>query len=117
MRSCPWKYPGAKGAGMLFNADETPRPDTSIERLAALKPVLGGVCTAGNSSTESDGAAAVLVTSAEKARELGVEPLGFIQSCAVAGGDPRRAYQTVPLAVKKSPLGGITYNPGADWAN
>ncbi|RLC02256.1 MAG: acetyl-CoA C-acyltransferase [Deltaproteobacteria bacterium] len=96
------EIPGDKGAVVLFDADETPRPDTSIEKLAGLKPVLGGVCTAGNSSTESDGAAAVVVTSAEKARELGVEPLASIQSCAVVGGDPKRAYQTVPFAVKKA---------------
>ena len=96
------EIPGDKGVGVLFDADETPRPDTSIEKLAGLKPVLGGVCTAGNSSTESDGAAAVVVTSAEKARELGVEPLASIESCAVVGGDPQRAYQTVPFAVKKA---------------
>ncbi len=48
------------------------------------------------------GAAAVIVTSAEKARELGVAPLASIESCAVVGGDPKRAYQTVPLAVKKA---------------
>ena len=95
------EIPGDKGVEVLFDADETPRPDTSIEKLAGLKPVLGGVCTAGNSSTESDGAAAVVVTSAEKARELGVEPLASIESCAVVGGDPQRAYQTVPFAVKK----------------
>ncbi len=98
----PVEVPEKKGAVVLFGADETPRPDTSIETLAGLKPVMGGVCTAGNSSTESDGAAAVVVTSAEKARELGVEPLASIQSCAVVGGDPRRAYQTVPLAVRKA---------------
>jgi acetyl-CoA C-acetyltransferase len=98
----PLEIHGDKGAEVLFDADETPRPDTSIEKLAGLKPVLGGVCTAGNSSTESDGAAAVIVTSAEKARELGVEPFASIQSCAVVGGDPQRAYQTVPLAVKKA---------------
>ena len=109
----PVEIPDKKGAVVLFGADETPRPDTSIETLAGLKPVMGGVCTAGNSSTESDGAAAVVVTSAEKARELGVEPLASIQSCAVVGGDPRRAYQTVPLAVKKA-LDGITDDPGPD---
>ena len=92
---------GKRGVKQM-DADETPRPDTSIEKLAGLKPVLGGVCTAGNSSTESDGAAAVIVTSAEKARELGVEPLASIEACAVVGGDPKRAYQTVPIAVKKA---------------
>jgi len=98
----PVEIPAKKGTVALFDTDETPRPDTSMEQLAGLQPVLGGVCTAGNSSTESDGAAAVVVTSAEKARELGVEPLASIQACAVVGGDPRRAYQTVPLAVKKA---------------
>jgi acetyl-CoA C-acetyltransferase len=98
----PVKIPAKKGEVVLFDTDETPRPDTSFEKLSGLKPVLGGVCTAGNSSTESDGAAAVLITSPEKARELGVEPLSSIESCAVVGGDPRRAYQTVPLAVKKA---------------
>jgi len=96
------EIPDGKRGVKPMDADETPRPDTSIEKLAGLKPVLGGVCTAGNSSTESDGAAAVIVTSAEKARELGVEPLASIESCAVVGGDPKRAYQTVPLAVKKA---------------
>ena len=94
--------PDGKGGEILFSADETPRPDTSIEKLTGLKPVMGGVCTAGNSSTESDGAAAVVVTSAQTAHKLGVEPLGSIHACAVVGGDPRRAYQTVPLAVKKA---------------
>ena len=96
------EIPDGRRGVTRMDADETPRPDTSIEKLARLKPVLGGVCTAGNSSTESDGAAAVIVTSAEKARELGVEPLASIESCAVVGGDPKRAYQTVPLAVKKA---------------
>ena len=98
----PVKIPGRKGEVVPFDTDETPRSDTSFEKLSGLKPVLGGVCTAGNSSTESDGAAAVLITSPEKARELGVEPLSSIESCAVVGGDPRRAYQTVPHAVKKA---------------
>jgi acetyl-CoA C-acetyltransferase len=67
-----------------------------------LKPVLGGVCTAGNSSTENDGAAAVVVTSRETASQLGVEPLATLKSFAVAGDDPRRAYKTVPVAVEKA---------------
>jgi acetyl-CoA C-acetyltransferase len=98
----PLEIAGHKGESTWVQADETPRPDTTYEKLARLKPVMGGVCTAGNSSTESDGAAALVVTSAEKARELGVEPLASFQSCAVVGGDPKRAYQTVPLAAKKA---------------
>ena len=90
-----------KGPPHIFKLDETPRPDTSLEKLGRLKPVLGGVCTAGNSSSENDGAAAVVVTYAEKARELGLEPFAVLKSCAVAGDDPRKAYKTVPLAVEK----------------
>ena len=71
--------------------DEHPRPDTSAEKLAALKPAFrpDGTVTAGNSSGINDGAAALVVASAEKARELGVEPLGRFVAGAVAGVDPR----------------------------
>jgi acetyl-CoA C-acetyltransferase len=98
----PVPVPQRKGEPLIVDRDEGPRSDTSMEKMARLKPVLGGVCTAGNSSTENDGAAAVLVTSREKAAELGVEPLARFTSAAVAGDDPRRAYRTVPLAVKKA---------------
>jgi acetyl-CoA C-acetyltransferase len=60
------------------------------------------VCTAGNSSTENDGAAAVVLTSADKAADLGVTPLATVRSVATAGDDPRRTYKTVPIAVKKA---------------
>jgi len=71
--------------------DEHPRPDTSAEKLASLKPAFraAGTVTAGNSSGINDGAAAVVVASEEKARELGVEPLGRFVGSAVAGVDPR----------------------------
>jgi 3-oxoadipyl-CoA thiolase len=71
--------------------DEHPRPDTSAQKLASLKPVFrpGGTVTAGNSSGLNDGAAAVVVASEEKARELGIEPLGAFAGSAVAGVDPR----------------------------
>jgi acetyl-CoA C-acetyltransferase len=71
--------------------DEHPRPDTDAEKLAALKPAFreGGTVTAGNASGINDGAAAVVVASEEKARELGVEPLGRFVASAVAGVDPR----------------------------
>lgn len=98
----PVSVPQRKGDPVVVDRDENPRSDTSIEKLAHLKPVLGGVCTAGNSSTENDGAAAVVVTSAEKAAELGITPFAAFRSCAVAGADPRRAYITVPHAVKKA---------------
>jgi acetyl-CoA C-acetyltransferase len=91
-----------KGDPMIVDADENPRPDTSLEKLGRLRPVLGGVCTAGNSSTENDGAAAVVIISAKKAAEFGMQPLAGIKSCAVVGDDPRYTYRTVPLAVKKA---------------
>jgi 3-oxoadipyl-CoA thiolase len=71
--------------------DEHPRPDTSAEKLATLKAAFrtGGSVTAGNSSGLNDGAAAVVIASEEKARELGVEPLGAFVGSAVAGVDPR----------------------------
>jgi 3-oxoadipyl-CoA thiolase len=71
--------------------DEHPRADTSAEKLAALKPAFraNGSVTAGNSSGLNDGAAALVIASEEKARELGVEPLGAFVASAVAGVDPR----------------------------
>ena len=71
--------------------DEHPRPDTSAEKLAALRPAFreGGSVTAGNSSGLNDGAAAVVIASVERARELGAEPLGAFVGSAVAGVDPR----------------------------
>jgi 3-oxoadipyl-CoA thiolase len=71
--------------------DEHPRPDTSAEKLASLRPAFreGGTVTAGNSSGINDGAAALVVASEEKARELGAEPLGAFVGSAVAGVDPR----------------------------
>jgi 3-oxoadipyl-CoA thiolase len=71
--------------------DEHPRPDTSAEKLASLKPAFrkDGSVTAGNSSGINDGAAALVIASEEKARELGAEPLGSFVGAAVAGVDPR----------------------------
>jgi acetyl-CoA C-acetyltransferase len=71
--------------------DEHPRPDTTLEKLASLRPAFraGGTVTAGNASGLNDGAAAVVVASEKKAHELGVEPLGAFVASAVAGVDPR----------------------------
>lgn len=74
----------------VFQIDEGPRPDTTLEALAKLKPVfhVQGTVTAGNSSQTSDGAAAVLVMSADKAAELGIEPIAKFRSFTVGGVDP-----------------------------
>jgi len=75
-----------------FERDEQPRPDISAEKLAALKPAFrsnGGTVTAGNSSGINDGAAALVIASEERARELGADPLGQFVGSAVVGVDPR----------------------------
>jgi 3-oxoadipyl-CoA thiolase len=71
--------------------DEHPRPDTSLEKLATLKPAFreNGTVTAGNASGINDGAAALVIASEEKAREIGIEPLAVFVGSAVAGVDPR----------------------------
>ena len=97
----PVPVPNPKGGEMMVDRDENPRADTALEQLAKLKPVLGGVCTAGNSSTENDGAAACVITSEETAKKLGAKPLAYIKAFAVAGADPTRTYLTVPKAVEK----------------
>jgi acetyl-CoA acetyltransferase family protein len=76
--------------GKLMEIDEGPRRDTSLERLASLEPAFigGGTVTAGNSSPLNDGAAAVVLMSAEKARDLGITPLAKVHTMAVAGVNP-----------------------------
>jgi acetyl-CoA acyltransferase len=75
---------------VTFNRDEGPRADTSIEKLGALKPVFdpGGTVTAGNSSPLNDGAAAVVLMAADKARETGKKIRGYFRAFAVAGVPP-----------------------------
>jgi 3-oxoadipyl-CoA thiolase len=82
--------PQPKGPPVTVHADEGPRPDTSAERLAALRPAFreGGTVTAGNSSGINDGAACLVVASEERARELGREPLARIVSVGAAGVEP-----------------------------
>jgi len=90
--------------------DEHPRSDTSAEKLASLKPAFraGGTVTAGNSSGLNDGAAALVVASGAKARELGVEPLGTFRGSAVAGVDPRvMGIGPVPAVRKLLERGGV----------
>jgi acetyl-CoA C-acetyltransferase len=86
-----------------LKTDEGPRRETTLEKLSKLKPVYAdGVCTAGNSSSENDGAAVVVLASEKKARELGVKPLAYFRSCAVAATDPTLTYPAVPAAVEKA---------------
>jgi len=84
------EVPQRKGGPIVCNKDEGPRNDTSLEKLAALKPPFkqNGTVTAGNSSQLSDGAAALLLTTSEKANDLKLKPLVRIVASAVVGVDP-----------------------------
>jgi 3-oxoadipyl-CoA thiolase len=88
----PIEVPAAKGTTTTLERDEPPRPDTTLEALAGLKPAFkrdaSGSVTAGNSSGINDGAAALLVTSDARAGELGLRPMGRLIASAVAGVDP-----------------------------
>jgi len=85
----PVQIPQPKGDPLVFAQDEHPR-ETTLEKMARLKPAFqeGGTITAANASGVNDGASAVVVTSMEKARDLGLKPLGAIRSWASAGVDP-----------------------------
>jgi 3-oxoadipyl-CoA thiolase len=87
----PVSIPQKKSNPILVDTDERPRSDTTVEKLAALRPAFrkDGSVTAGNSSGINDGAAAVLLMSAAKARELGLKPLARLVSSAAAGVPPR----------------------------
>jgi 3-oxoadipyl-CoA thiolase len=86
----PISVPRRKGESIVVDADEHPRPDTSAEALARLRPAFreGGTVTAGNSSGINDGASAALVVEAGRARSLGLRPMARILATAVAGVDP-----------------------------
>ncbi len=103
--------PQPKGEPVTMHSDEGPRPDTSLERLAKLKPIFreGGTVTAGNSSSINDGAACLVLASAERAGELGREPLARIVATGSAGVDP--AYMgigPVPASRKALDRAGLT---------
>ena len=88
----PLGFPQKKGENLLVSVDERPRRDTTLESLGKLKPAFrkdGGTVTAGNSSGMNDGAAALLLMSAEKAGELGYQPLARVVASASAGVEPR----------------------------
>jgi acetyl-CoA acyltransferase len=96
---------------VVFAADEGPRRDTSPEALAALRPAfhVHGTVTAGNSSQTSDGAAAVIVTSAAYARERGLTPLARFVAFAIAGVEPERfGIGPVPAVQKVLTIAGLT---------
>jgi acetyl-CoA C-acetyltransferase len=99
----PVPIPQKKGDVVFFDTDETPRADSSLETLARLKPAFkeGGTVTAGNAPGVNDGAAALVVTSAEKARALGRKPMARIVAQAVSGLEPSLVMMTPVPAVRK----------------
>jgi len=99
----PVEIPQRKGAAIVFDTDETVREDTSVEGLGKLKPAFKseGTVTAGNAPSVNDGASAVVVTSLQRARELGVEPMARIVGQATAGVEPRLVMMAPVEAVRK----------------
>ena len=99
----PVSIPSKKGV-VLFDTDETPRADTSIEALAKLKPAFeeGGSVTAGNAPPLSDGAAAVVLVGDDVAARDGLKPLARVVSYAQAGTDPKHIFWAPIYAVRKA---------------
>jgi acetyl-CoA C-acetyltransferase len=99
----PITVPQRKDEPLIFDTDENPRADTTMEALAKLPPAFkdDGKCTAGNSSAITDGAAAVVIASADKATELGIEPLARITGFAQAAVEPKWVFFAPVHAVEK----------------
>src|SRR5215471_13410750 len=105
------KVPQARGEAVVVERDEHPRPSTSMDALAKLRPAFtrDGTVTAGNSSGINDGAAALLVTSVERARTLGLEPIARVVSTAVAGVKPdEMGLGPIPASRKVFQRAGLT---------
>lgn len=99
----PVQVPQPKGGPILFDTDECPRRDTSLEALARLKPAFqpDGIVTAGNSPGITDGAAALVVMSRGKAEELGLRPMARIVAYAQAAVEPLKIFTAPIFAVRK----------------
>jgi acetyl-CoA acyltransferase len=107
----PIEVPKGRRDTQIISADEGPRAGSSLERLAKLKPAFqaGGTVTAGNSSTLNDGSAAMLICTADKARDLGLKPVARLVACAAAGVDPTvMGLGPVPATRKALALAGWT---------
>ncbi len=99
----PVEIPQKKGPAVVFDTDEPVREDTSVEALARLRPAFkeGGTVTAGNAPGVNDGASALVVTSEERARQLGVEPLARIAAQATSGIQPELVMMAPVEAIRK----------------
>ena len=107
----PVAVPQRKGDPLSFDHDEGYRADATMETLGALRPIEGGVVTAGNASQQNDAAAACLVVAEDKLEELGLEPIAWFHSWAAAGCDPRRmGIGPVPAAERLFARNGLGWN-------
>jgi acetyl-CoA C-acetyltransferase len=99
----PVEIPQKKGAAVVFDTDETVREETTVEVLGKLKPAFkeGGTVTAGNAPGVNDGASALVVTSAERAKAMGVEPMARIVAQATSGTEPQLVMMAPVEAIKK----------------
>ncbi len=99
----PIEIPQRKGAALVFDTDEPVRADASLEALRKLKPAFkdGGTVTAGNAPGLNDGASAVVVTSADRAQSLGVEPIARIVAQATSGIEPKLVMMAPVEAIQK----------------
>jgi acetyl-CoA C-acetyltransferase len=96
----PIKAPSARGEPKVVDTDEGPRADTSLAALSRLKPVLGGVCTAGNSSSENDAAAAFILMGESMSQARQIAPLAYLKAWAKAADDPRNPPKAGTKALK-----------------
>jgi acetyl-CoA C-acetyltransferase len=99
----PVEIPQKKGAAVVFDADEAVREDSTIEALGKLRPAFreGGTVTAGNAPGVNDGASALVVTSLERAQQLGVEPLARVAAQATSGIQPELVMMAPVEAIRK----------------
>jgi 3-oxoadipyl-CoA thiolase len=107
----PFEIPQRKGSALVYDKDEGPRADTSLEKLGALQPAFkkGGTVTAGNSSPISDGAAALLLTTPQRAEQLKLKPLARIIASAAAGVHPNyMGIGPIPATQKALKRAGLT---------
>ena len=107
----PVAVPQKKGDPVLFAHDEGYRADASLETLGKLRPLEGGVVTAGNASQQNDAGAACLVVAEDKLEELGLEPIAWFHSWAAAGCDPARmGYGPVPATERLFARNGLSWS-------
>lgn len=107
----PVSVPQRRGDPILFDHDEGYRADATMESLGKLRPLEGGVVTAGNASQQNDAAAACLVVAEDKLEELGLEPIAYFHSWAAAGCDPSRmGIGPVPAVERLFARNGLGWN-------